>query len=59
MLVSQPIHLLAAVVFSSHGLDLFAWGLTAVAMGAASVAVLRTTHDAWDVPPLSRRRPQA
>lgn len=58
MLVSQPLHLLAAVVFSSHTLDLCAWGLTAVAMGAAAVAVLRTPNDAWDVPPRSAERRQ-
>jgi hypothetical protein len=49
MVVSQPLHLLAALT-ANHPLDLLGWGLTALAMGAAAVALLRTPNDDWDVP---------
>ena len=49
MVVSQPLHLLAALT-ANHPLDLLGWGLTALAMGAAAVALLRTPDDHWDVP---------
>jgi hypothetical protein len=49
MVVSQPVHLLAALT-ANHPLDLVGWGLTALAMGAAAVALLRTPNDHWDVP---------
>jgi hypothetical protein len=49
MVVSQPLHLLAAMT-ANHPLDLLGWGLTALAMGAAAVALLRTPDDHWDVP---------
>ncbi len=52
--VSQPIHLFAAMT-GNHRLDLFAWGLTTVAMAAASVAVVRTLNDEWDLPPAEAR----
>lgn len=41
MSVSQPLHLVAAMT-GNHPLDLFAWGLTAAAMGAVAVVALRT-----------------
>jgi hypothetical protein len=50
MTVSQPLHLYAALT-GHHRLDLFAWGLTAAAMAAAAVAVIRLPNDQWDVPP--------
>ncbi|MEU2201258.1 hypothetical protein [Isoptericola sp. NPDC019482] len=58
--VSQPLHLVAALT-ANHPLDLLAWGMTAVAMGAAAVAVLRTRDDDWDVParPVRSRRGSA
>jgi hypothetical protein len=49
MVVSQPLHLLAAMT-ANHPLDLLGWGLTALAMGAAAVALLRTPNSQWDVP---------
>lgn len=38
---SQPLHFLAFVVLGVQPLDVFAWGLAAVGMAAAAVAVLR------------------
>lgn len=49
MAVSQPLHLLAAMT-GNHPLDLGAWGLTALAMGAAGLTLLRTPDEHWDVP---------
>lgn len=53
--VSQPLHFVAAVILASHALDLVAWGLTALGMGVAAVAVLRTPDDTWDTAPARRR----
>lgn len=47
VLVSQPLHFVAAVILANHELDLFAWGLNAVGFAAISVTVLRMTDDAW------------
>ncbi len=47
VLVSQPLHFVAAVVVSSHELDLVAWGLNAVGFAAVSVAMLRMTDEEW------------
>ena len=44
MSVSQPLHLVAAMT-GNHPLDLFAWGLTAAAMGAVAVVALRTPEE--------------
>jgi hypothetical protein len=49
--VSQPLHFVAAVIVGSHSLDLFAWSLTTLGMGAAALAVLRTPDDEWDLAP--------
>lgn len=38
---SQPLHVIAAVVFASHPLDLAAWLLTAAGMAAVAVALNR------------------
>ncbi len=51
--VSQPLHL-AAAMSGSHPLDLIGWGMTAIGMGYAAVAVTRTRDDDWDLPPLPR-----
>ncbi|MCW2780173.1 MAG: hypothetical protein JWR35_622 [Marmoricola sp.] len=51
--VSQPLHFTAAVILSSHSLDLVAWGLNAVGFAAVSVAVLSLSDDEWAVPPAS------
>jgi hypothetical protein len=49
--VSQPLHFTAAVIVGSPTLDLFAWSLTTLGMGAAALAVLRTPDDEWDLAP--------
>ncbi len=41
VIVSQPLHFVAAVVLSSHTLDLAAWGMQAVGFAAAAVAIVR------------------
>jgi hypothetical protein len=52
MIVSQPIHLVAAVILPSRLLDLtLGWGLTAVAFTVVAVTILRTRNDDWDLPP--------
>lgn len=56
MIVSQPMHLVAAVIVPSRLLDLtLGWGLTAVAFTVVAVTILRTSDDDWDLPPLARR----
>jgi hypothetical protein len=56
MIVSQPIHLVAAVIVPSRLLDLtLGWGLTAVAFTVVAVTILRTPNDKWDLPPVSPR----
>jgi hypothetical protein len=47
VLVSQPLHFVAAVIVSSHELDLAAWGLNAVGFVAVSVAILRMRDEDW------------
>ncbi len=51
--VSQPLHLIAAMS-GNHVLDLIGWGMTAIGMGFAALAVTRTRDDDWDLPPLAR-----
>ena len=48
VIVSQPLHFVAAVIVASHTLDLFAWGLNAVGFAAVSVAILRMSDQAWE-----------
>jgi hypothetical protein len=43
--VSQPLHVVAAVVVVNHPLDLAAWGLQAVGFAAAAAAIARTPDD--------------
>lgn len=53
--VSQPIHFVAFVVLDNPYVDAVAgWGFTAAGFTAVAVALLRTTDDAWDLPPTSR-----
>ena len=47
VLVSQPLHFVAAVIVSSHELDLVAWGLNSVGFAAVSVAMLRMSDEEW------------
>ena len=50
--ISQPVHLVAAIS-GNHLLDLIGWGMTAIGMGFAALAVIRTRDDDWDLPPLT------
>jgi uncharacterized membrane protein YciS (DUF1049 family) len=58
LIVSQPLHFVAAVILSSHALDLMAWGMTALGFAAAGVALLRTPSDRFDLAPLPRPVPE-
>ena len=50
--VSQPIHLVAAVIIPNRWLDVtLGWGLTTVCFALVSVAILRMTNEQWDVAP--------
>lgn len=51
VIISQPLHFVAAVILGVPALDLAAWGLNAVGFAAASVAVWRLRDDEWDVAP--------
>jgi hypothetical protein len=53
MILSQPAHVLAFVVFPSPVMDALAWGLMALSFAICAVTVLRTPDDEWDLPPLS------
>lgn len=41
VIASQPLHFVAAVVLSSHTLDLAAWGMQAIGFAAAAVTIAR------------------
>lgn len=41
VMVSQPLHVVAAVVLANHTLDLAAWGMQAVGFAAVAAALLR------------------
>jgi hypothetical protein len=47
LVVCQPLHFVAAVIVSSHALDLFAWGLNAVGFAVVSLTVLRMSDEEW------------
>lgn len=47
VLVSQPVHFVAAVVLGSHGLDLVGWGLNALGFAVVALVVLRMTDEEW------------
>ena len=51
MILSQPGHVFAFVVFPSPVMDALAWGLMALAFAICAVTVLRTPDDEWDLPP--------
>ena len=53
-IAAQPLHFIAAIVVSSHPLDLVGWGLNAVGFAAASIAILRLPDDQWDLSPRAR-----
>lgn len=48
LIVSQPLHLVFAVVVPNHLLDGLAWGLTTLGFAVAALRVLRTPNAAWD-----------
>lgn len=52
VIVSQPIHFVAAVIVPNHTLDLFAWGLQAAGFAAVGWAILKLRNDEWDLPAL-------
>lgn len=47
VVVSQPLHFVAAVILSSHALDLVGWGLNAVGFAAVTWVMLRMTDEEW------------
>lgn len=47
VIVSQPLHFVAAVIVPSHELDLLAWGLNAAGFAVVSVAMLRMSDKEW------------
>ena len=53
MILSQPGHFFAFVVFPSPVMDALAWGLMALAFTICAVTVLRTPDNEWDLPPRS------
>ena len=53
--LSQPIHLVAAVIVPSRALDVIAgWGVTTMAFAWVAVTILRMRDDEWDLPPARR-----
>lgn len=46
--ISQPIHVIAAIVLVSHTLDLFGWGLQAAGFAAVGWAILRLRDEDWE-----------
>jgi hypothetical protein len=47
VIVSQPIHFVAAVIVSSHPLDLVGWGLQAAGFAAVGWVIARMSNDDW------------
>ena len=54
-IAAQPLHFIAAIIVSSHALDLVGWGLNAVGFAAVSVAILRLRDEEWDLAPRAGR----
>jgi bacteriorhodopsin len=50
-IAAQPLHFIAAIIVSSHALDLAGWGLNAIGFAAVSVAILRLRDDDWELAP--------
>jgi len=50
MILSQPGHVFAFVVFPSPVMDALAWGLMALTFAICAVTVLRTPDNEWDLP---------
>ena len=51
VMVSQPIHFVAAIIVPNHTLDLFGWGLQAAGFAAVGWAILRMSDDEWQPSP--------
>ena len=52
IVVSQPVHVISAVVVPSRALDVLGgWGVTTLGFVFVALAVLRMTDDEWDLPP--------
>ncbi|MEZ0580044.1 DUF4386 family protein [Nocardioides sp. MH1] len=47
VVVAQPLHFVAAVIVSSHTLDLVAWGGNAVGFAVVAGAMLRMSDEEW------------
>jgi hypothetical protein len=47
VMVSQPIHFIAAIIIPNHTLDLIGWGLQAVGFAVVGLAILRMSNDEW------------
>ena len=52
LIVSQPLHVIFAIVVPVHALDAGAWVLTAIGFAFLARTALRTSNDAWDLPPI-------
>jgi hypothetical protein len=53
MALSQPIHLVSAVILPSRWLDVFGgWGMTTLTCVLVSVWIVRTRDDDWDLAPV-------
>jgi hypothetical protein len=51
--LSQPVHLVAAIIVPSRWLDVFGgWGMTTLICGYVALQVLRTRNEDWDLPRL-------
>jgi multisubunit Na+/H+ antiporter MnhB subunit len=51
--LSQPVHLVAAIIVPSRWLDVFGgWGMTTLICGYVALQLLRTRNEDWDLPRL-------
>ena len=53
MALSQPVHLVAAVILPSRWLDVIGgWGMTTLTCALVAVHIWRTRNEDWDLPPV-------
>ena len=51
--LSQPVHLVAAIILPSLWLDVFGgWGMTTLICGYVALQMLRIRNEDWDLPRL-------
>jgi hypothetical protein len=51
--LSQPVHLVAAIILPSRWLDVFGgWGMTTLICGYVALQMLRIRNEDWDLPRL-------